>query len=146
MERAEEERGERDREERKKYERKRGQESREGSPVSSRQRLQCGPLLPSTAFPCKHCHPICDTVNWFFDVSRKMRIEKNKQKTGICLSPRTPIYLFFKIVLIPKGFLLAPPKSPLPLSDSHHLRSGVFLGVMVVGFFFFFFRGLIFTC
>lgn len=60
-------------------EKKRSKEGR-GSAVTSSQRLHCEPLLPSTAFQCKHCHPICDRVNWFFDVSRKVLIERKKKK------------------------------------------------------------------
>lgn len=96
-------------------------EGREGGCHSS-QRPHGEPLLPSTAFQCKRCHPICDRVNWFFDVSRKVLIEKKKNtnlpfSTDSCLS----ILKKKKILLIPKGFLLSPPKSPLPLSNSHHL-------------------------
>lgn len=87
-----EERRRRDREEKGK---------REREAVTSSHRLHCEPLLPSTAFQCKHCHPICDRVNWFFDVSRKVLIEKGKKKkekgrerTRIFFSPRTPVYLF----------------------------------------------------
>lgn len=52
---------------------KKGKEERR--PVTSTQTLHCESLLPSTAFQCKHRHPICDRVNWFFDVSRKVLIE-----------------------------------------------------------------------
>lgn len=52
---------------------KKGKEERR--PVTSTQTLHCESLVPSTAFQCKHRHPICDRVNWFFDVSRKVLIE-----------------------------------------------------------------------
>ena len=73
-------------EERGKREEKRGRDERrqkggeERDPATSSQRLHCEPLLPSTAFQCKHCNPICDRVNWFFDVSRKVLIEKKKKR------------------------------------------------------------------
>lgn len=61
----------------------------ERGPVTSSQRLHCESLLPSTAFQCKHRHPICDRVNWFFDVSRKVLIEGGGGERGgrLILSP-----------------------------------------------------------
>lgn len=111
-----EERRRRDREEKGK---------REREAVTSSHRLHCEPLLPSTAFQCKHCHPICDRVNWFFDVSRKVLIEGGKKKKEKKKGKKKNMNLLFstdsclsilkkKILLIPKGFLLSPPKSPLP--------------------------------
>ena len=37
------------------------------------------PLLPSPAARRKHRHPICDRVNWLFDVSRKVpKLERSR--------------------------------------------------------------------
>lgn len=77
----------------KRREERTGKEERES--VTSSQRLHCESLLPSTAFQCKHRHPICDRVNWFFDVSRKVLIEGGCGG-GLILSPQTPVYLFKK--------------------------------------------------
>lgn len=102
---------------------RKGEERRGEGSLSSSQRRHREPLLPSTAFQCKHCHPICDRVNWFFDVSRKVLIEKKKRNTNLpfstdsCLSTKKKK----KILLFPKGFLSSLPKSPLPFSNSHHL-------------------------
>lgn len=148
VERAEE-RGKREERRGRDKRREERREERRGSPVTSTQRLHCEPLLPSTAFQCKHCHPICDRVNWFFDVSRKVLIEKKKKRTRIFLSPRTPVYLLKKKNLAdPKGLpfvpcQVTPPSLKFP-SPRCYPRSRLFLGVMVV--FFFFSRGLIFTC
>lgn len=77
---------------------KKGKEERR--PVTSTQTLHCESLLPSTAFQCKHRHPICDRVNWFFDVSRKVLIEGRGGRRGrLFLSPQTPVYLFKKKIL-----------------------------------------------
>lgn len=100
---------------------KKGKEERR--PVTSTQTLHCESLVPSTAFQCKHRHPICDRVNWFFDVSRKVLIEGGVGGGRLFLSPQTPVYLFKKkkSFLIPKSFPLSPPQSPLPLESSSHL-------------------------
>ena len=139
----------------------RGQEKREErrgeGALPSSQRRHREPLLPSTAFQCKHCHPICDRVNWFFDVSRKVLIEKKKKKKeheSSFLHGLMFIYLKKKkkkkkILLFPKGFLSSLPKSPLPFSNSHHLVVILYHGFSRGQgsiFFFFFWRGLIFTC
>ena len=79
MKRAEEKRERRGGEEMREAKRK-GEERRGEGALSSLQRRHREPLLPSTAFQRKHCHPICDRVNWFFDVSRKVLIEKKKKK------------------------------------------------------------------
>lgn len=56
--------------------REEGRKGKRRGPVTSSQRQRGGEaLLPSTALQCKHRHPICDRVNWFFDVSRKVLIE-----------------------------------------------------------------------
>lgn len=69
----------------------------ERGPVTSSQRLHCESLLPSTAFQCKHRHPICDRVNWFFDVSRKVLIEGGGVREGEDSSfLQTPVYLLKK--------------------------------------------------
>ena len=129
---------------------KRKREERRGEgALPSSQRRHRELLLPSTAFQCKHCHPICDRVNWFFDVSRKVLIEKKKKKgTRIFLSPRTHVYLLKKkkkkkILLFPKGFLSSLPKSPLPFSNSHHLVVILYHGFSrgQGSIFFFFFGG-----
>ena len=141
MKRAEEKRERRGGEEMREAKRK-GEERRAEGALSSLQRRHREPLLPSTAFQRKHCHPICDRVNWFFDVSRKVLIEKKKKGTRIFLSPRTPVYLLKKkILLFPKGFLSTLPKSPLPFSNSHHLvvilNHCFYLGHGSIFFFFF---------
>lgn len=130
---------------------RKGEERRGEGSLSSSQRRHREPLLPSTAFQCKHCHPICDRVNWFFDVSRKVLIEKKKRNTNLpfstdsCLSTKKKK----KILLFPKGFLSSLPKSPLPFSNSHHLVVILYHSFSRGHgsiFFFFFLRGLIFTC
>lgn len=95
--------GKRARKKRRGGEERERKKEKEREAVASSHRLHCEPLLPSTAFQCKHCHPICDRVNWFFDVSRKVLIEggkkkkrkeKEKKRTQIFFSPRTLVYLF----------------------------------------------------
>lgn len=123
---------------------RKGEERRGEGALSSLQRRHREPLLPSTAFQCKHCHPICDRVNWFFDVSRKVLIEKKKKRnmnlpfsTDSCLSTKKK-----KILLFPKGFLSTLPKSPLPFSNSHHLVVILYHGFSRGhGSIFFFFEG-----
>ena len=121
---------------------RKGEERRGEGALSSLQRRHREPLLPSTAFQCKHCHPICDRVNWFFDVSRKVLIEKKKKKgTRIFLSPRTPVYLLKKkksCCSQRASFRPFPSHPSLSQIPTTSLLSYItaFLGVMVVFFFF----------
>ena len=126
---------------------KRKREERRGEgALPSSQRRHREPLLPSTAFQCKHCHPICDRVNWFFDVSRKVLIEKKKKKgTRIFLSPRTHVYLLKKkkkkksCCSQRASFRPFPSHPSLSQIPTTSLLSYItaFLGVKVAFFFFF---------
>lgn len=94
---------------------KKGKEERR--PVTSTQTLHCESLVPSTAFQCKHRHPICDRVNWFFDVSRKVLIEGGVGGGRLFLSPQTPVYLFKKKILPDSKELPFVPSSITPPSS-----------------------------
>ena len=124
---------------------RKGEERRGEGSLSSSQRRHREPLLPSTAFQCKHCHPICDRVNWFFDVSRKVLIEKKKRNTNLpfstdsCLSTKKKKKFCCSQRASFRPFPSHPSLSQIPTTSLLSYITA-FLGVMVV-FFFFFFEG-----
>ena len=121
---------------------RKGEERRGEGALSSLQRRHREPLLPSTAFQCKHCHPICDRVNWFFDVSRKVLIEKKKKKrntnlpfsTDSCLSTKKKKSCCSQRASF-RPFPSHPSLSQIPTTSLLSYITA-FLGVMVVFFFF----------
>lgn len=121
---------------------RKGEERRGEGALSSLQRRHREPLLPSTAFQCKHCHPICDRVNWFFDVSRKVLIEKKKKRnmnlpfsTDSCLCTKKKKSCCSQRASF-RPFPSHPSLSQIPTTSLLSYITA-FLGVMVVFFFFF---------